>query len=77
MKRGTMREAYSLNVLVMVEGEEITEAAVRGILTSEMVTDSTSAASVSHEAVLWGCLRPREVVTLDYTVLGAQKERYI
>lgn len=39
-----------------MEGEEITKAVVNGILTSEMATDSTSVALVSHGAVLWGCL---------------------
>jgi hypothetical protein len=57
----------------MVVAEEITEALVKGVLTSEMVTDSTGEAWVSHGAVLWSCLRPREVMTLDDTVLGHRK----
>lgn len=55
-KTGTMREACTLDV---VDGGGRVNNGNNGstcqrILTSEMVTDSTSAALVSHGAVLWG-----------------------
>lgn len=62
-------------MLATAKTEEITGTLAKGILTSEMVTDSTSTALVSHGAVLWGCPRPEKAVTRDDTVLGAQKER--